>query len=83
MTSAGSPGLLHAGGRSVVASLWSADDAATAELMIGVYRNGEEHGAREAVRLAQLGTRDSHPAPMFCAAFEIMGSANIEGSAYR
>ncbi len=69
-------GFLHAGARSIVASLWSVDDAATAELMISFYRNLDEYGAREALRLAQLQTRKTHPDPVFWAAFEVMGSAN-------
>lgn len=69
-------GFLHAGARSIVASLWSVDDAATSELMINFYRNLDEHGVRDALRIAQLETRKTHPEPMFWAAFEVMGSAN-------
>jgi CHAT domain-containing protein len=69
-------GFLHAGARSVMASLWSVDDSATAQLMISFYRELDSHGMREALRLAQINTRAAHPEPLYWAAFEVMGSAN-------
>jgi CHAT domain-containing protein len=69
-------GFLYAGARSVVASLWSVDDAATAELMISFYQHLASDGAREALRLAQVQTRQNHPEPRLWAAFEITGSAD-------
>jgi CHAT domain-containing protein len=69
-------GFLYAGARSIVASLWQVDDAATEELMVSFYRNLDGHSKREALRLAQIATRANHPEPRFWAAFEIVGSAN-------
>lgn len=68
-------GFLYAGARSIVASLWSVDDAATAELMVSFYQNLASHEQREALRLAQIETRKTHPNPLYWAAFEITGSA--------
>ena len=69
-------GFFYAGARTIVASLWSVQDKATAELMISFYRNLANVDQREALRLAQIETRRTHPAPLFWAAFEITGSAN-------
>jgi CHAT domain-containing protein len=69
-------GFLYAGARSIVASLWEVDDAATEQLMVSFYRNLEGHTKREALRLAQLETRASHPLPVFWAGFQIVGTAN-------
>ena len=68
-------GFLYAGARSIVASLWEVDDAATEELMLSFYRNLEGHSKREALRLAQIETRAKHPQPVFWAAFQITGDA--------
>jgi CHAT domain-containing protein len=68
-------GFLYAGARSIVASLWEVDDAATEELMLSFYRNLEGHNKREALRLAQIETRAKHPQPVFWAAFQITGDA--------
>ena len=69
-------GFLYAGARTIVSSLWSVQDRATAELMIHFYRNLAGHDQREALRLAQIATRADHPAPLYWAAFQITGSAN-------
>jgi len=69
-------GFLFAGARNIVASLWSVDDAATAELMVDFYQNLGSHTQREALRLAQIQTRQNHPSPKYWAAFEITGTAN-------
>jgi CHAT domain-containing protein len=69
-------GFFYAGARTIVASLWSVQDQATAELMISFYRNLAHTDQREALRLAQIQTRETHPAPALWAAFEITGSAN-------
>jgi CHAT domain-containing protein len=68
---------LHAGARSVVASLWSVSDRTTAELMQGFYRRLARHEPRdEALRNAQVemiradGLR-SHP--FYWAAFHLVG----------
>jgi CHAT domain-containing protein len=69
-------GFLYAGARSIVASLWEVDDAATEKLMVSFYRNLEGNDKREALRLAQIETRKTYPHPMFWAAFQIVGRAD-------
>ena len=69
-------GFLYAGARSIVASLWEVDDAATEQLMVSFYRNLEGHDKRAALRLAQIQTRAKYPQPMFWAAFQIVGRAD-------
>jgi CHAT domain-containing protein len=69
-------GFLYAGARSIVASLWQVDDAATAHLMESFYKNLGKSGKREALRLAQLETRQQYPEPWFWAAFNIVGRAD-------
>lgn len=66
-------GFLYAGARSIVASLWEVDDAATAQLMVSFYRNLDRRGKREALRLAQIETRERHPEPRYWAAFQLLG----------
>jgi CHAT domain-containing protein len=68
-------GFLYAGARSIVASLWEVDDAATERLMVDFYRNLASHDKREALRLAQIDTRSAYPDPMYWAAFQIIGRA--------
>ncbi len=69
-------GFLYAGARSIVASLWEVDDAATERLMVSFYRNLAGHDKREALRLAQIETRASYPHPAFWAAFQLVGRAD-------
>jgi CHAT domain-containing protein len=69
-------GFLYAGTRSIVASLWEVDDAATSHLMQSFYRNLASHNKREALRLAQLETRQQYPHPWYWAAFNIVGRAD-------
>ena len=66
-------GFLYAGARTIVASLWEVDDAATAELMIDFYQDLQSNDKREALRLAQIETRAHFPQPFFWAAFEVIG----------
>jgi len=66
-------GFLYAGARSIVSTLWSVDDKATAELMRAFYGNLAGAGKREALRQAQLKTRDAFPHPFFWAAFQLVG----------
>jgi CHAT domain-containing protein len=63
-----------AGCPSVVASLWSVDDAATGQLMVRFYE-ALKAGKRkdEALRDAMLATREKQPPPYFWAAFELSG----------
>jgi CHAT domain-containing protein len=66
-------GFLYAGSRSIVASLWSVEDKSTAELMGAFYGNLSKLPKREALREAQLKTRQAFPHPFFWAAFELTG----------
>ena len=66
-------GFLYAGARSIVASLWSVEDRATAELMKAFYEGLQGAGKREALRQAQLKTRAAFPHPFFWAAFQLVG----------
>jgi CHAT domain-containing protein len=69
-------GFFYAGARSIVASLWQVDDAATAQLMESFYRNLASHDKREALRLAQIETRERYREPWFWAAFNLLGRAD-------
>ena len=69
-------GFLYAGSRSIVASLWSVDDKATSELMESFYANLSRMNKEDALRQAQLKTRQSFPHPFYWAAFQLTGRAN-------
>lgn len=68
-------GFLYAGSRSIVASLWSVDDKATATLMQAFYGNLASMKKREALRQAQIKTREIFQHPFFWAAFQLTGRA--------
>lgn len=69
-------GFLYAGSRSIVASLWSVDDNATAELMKAFYRNLPRMNKQEALRQAQMAARKTFPHPFFWAAFQLTGRSD-------
>ena len=70
-------GFMHAGASSVAASLWKADDQATAKLMEYFYANMLEKNMRpaDALRAAQNTMRTTPPwqSPHFWAAFTLQG----------
>jgi CHAT domain-containing protein len=67
-------GFLGAGARSVAASLWAADDAATALLMESFYtRIAQGESTASALRGAQQRTREVYPHPYYWAAFGLVG----------
>ena len=68
-------GFLYAGSRSIVASLWNVDDKATAELMQAFYENLASMNKSDALRQAQIKTRQSYPHPLYWAAFQLTGRA--------
>jgi CHAT domain-containing protein len=68
-------GFLYAGSRSIVASLWSVDDKATAALMQAFYGNLGSMNKQEALRQAQIKTREAYPHPFYWAAFQLTGRA--------
>ncbi len=63
-----------AGCPSIVASLWSVDDAATGKLMVHFYQ-GLKSGRRkdDALREAMLAVKQGQPQPYFWAAFQLSG----------
>lgn len=68
-------GFLYAGSRSIVASLWKVEDHATAYLMTRFYESLRTRNKRDALREAQLATRQQHPHPFYWAAFQLTGVA--------
>jgi CHAT domain-containing protein len=69
-------GLLSAGALSLVVSLWTVDDAATADLMVTFYQqllSGKPPAT--ALRRAQLAVMAQHPHPFYWSPFVVMGRA--------
>jgi CHAT domain-containing protein/uncharacterized protein HemY len=65
---------IYAGAPTVVASLWSVDDVATAELMTAFYKNIRQgQGKAAALRAAQAEIRVKRPHPYYWAAFVLTG----------
>ena len=67
-------GLLHAGARAVVATLWDVNDESTAQFMDSFYRDllATEQPAA-ALRTAQLELRERYPHPYYWAPFLLVG----------
>lgn len=74
-------GFLSAGARSVAASLWVADDSATAALMEPFYTQMMQTGASpaSALRAAQQALRKQQPHPYYWAAFALFGERGASG----
>ncbi len=72
-------GLLYAGARSVLVTLWDVHDRSTALFMQHLYRHldGEPNRAR-AVRTAMLELRREHPSPYYWAPFILIGKPFAE-----
>ena len=66
-------GLIFAGARSVVSSLWPVDDAATSVLMQAFYRNMQKMDKSRALQMAQQETMHRYARPYFWAAFNLTG----------
>ncbi len=66
-------GFFYSGARSLLASYWSVDDAATSELMQSFYANLDRLGKAEALRQAQAEVARSRPAPFYWAGFYLAG----------
>lgn len=67
-------GLLAAGVRAVLASLWKVADTETLSLMQAFYRHRRRHDLATALTLAQReGIADSNGSPLFWAAFALYG----------
>jgi CHAT domain-containing protein len=69
-------GFLYAGANTIIASLWSVDDEATAVLMKYFYEGRGRTDARRALRLAQLEVKQRYEHPYFWAAFQVIGRAS-------
>lgn len=67
-------GFLGAGAARLVASLWPADDTATAHLMDRLHHHLTEAHPADALRLAQLDVRARHPHPAHWAPFVALGA---------
>jgi CHAT domain-containing protein len=66
---------LKSGAASTLASLWSVDDGATAELMQGFYGAWQGGVSKaQALRVAQQKVRRDHPHPYYWAAFMLVGN---------
>ena len=68
-------GLMFAGTRSIISSLWSVDDEATGYLMKSFYRNLSKMPRAVALQKAQLETMEKFKAPFFWAAFNLTGAS--------
>ena len=64
----------QAGAKAVIASLWSAEDKTTQEIMVQFYQNLKQGMSKgEALRQAKLSQIDSHP--FYWAPFVLIGDA--------
>ena len=67
-------GLLHAGARSLLLSLWDIHDRSTTEFMRSFYsRYSAQADKAEAVRTAMLAARSRNPHPYYWAPFVLIG----------
>lgn len=68
-------GLLYAGADSIISTLWKVDDQATKDLMSAFYSNLLTLEKGEALRQAQLSTKNKYPHPFYWASFQLTGSS--------
>jgi len=69
-------GLVAAGARSLLLSLWRVDDRSTRDLMVAFYREYLVHGNKGlALQRAMQETRRAYPEPRYWAAFTLVGLA--------
>jgi CHAT domain-containing protein len=66
-------GFLYAGARTIIASWWQVDDAATALMMQTFYKLQPELGPRAALARAQAVVREQYPHPYYWSAFQVVG----------
>jgi hypothetical protein len=67
---------LYAGSNSIVSSLWKVDGQATGDLMTGLYNAMKDTGKYQALRQAQLSTRQKYPHPYYWASFQLTGNGD-------
>ncbi|MFZ0593481.1 MAG: CHAT domain-containing protein, partial [Bryobacteraceae bacterium] len=71
-------GLLYAGARSLLLSLWDVDDRSTAEFMTAFYSRLQTRATKAAaLRDAMLDVRQRYPHPYFWAPFKLIGKALV------
>ncbi|HEY7209848.1 MAG TPA: CHAT domain-containing tetratricopeptide repeat protein [Bryobacteraceae bacterium] len=69
-------GLLYAGAKSLLLSLWDVDDRSTSEFMKEFYQHLQTRRRKaDAVRAAMLKLREQYPHPYFWAPFKLTGRA--------
>lgn len=69
-------GLLYAGARSLLLSLWEVDDRSTSEMMREFYSGLKRHPRKaDALRAAMLALRERYPHPYYWAPFKLIGRA--------
>jgi CHAT domain-containing protein len=68
-------GLLFAGSRSILSSLWKVDDEATRDLMVRFYTGLSGQGKAAALCQAQLSVRAARPHPFYWAGWILTGNA--------
>ena len=70
-------GLLYAGARAVLLTLWDAYDTSTADFMGAFYRHLQSSSNKaQALQLAMREVRDRYPHPFYWAPFILIGQAN-------
>jgi CHAT domain-containing protein len=69
-------GFFYSGARTLLASYWSVDDAATAEIMQKFYAGLNRQNKRDALRSAQLELLGHGAAPFYWASFYLTGLAD-------
>ncbi len=70
-------GLLYAGARSLLLSLWDVDDRSTSQLMRSFYCGLQRTNSRkvDALKAAMLEVREQNPHPYYWAPFKLIGRA--------
>jgi CHAT domain-containing protein len=67
-------GLLYAGARSLLLSLWEVDDQSTSEIMEEFYTGLKRLQRKaDALRAAMLNARERYPHPYYWAPFKLIG----------
>jgi CHAT domain-containing protein len=69
-------GFFYSGARTLLASYWSVDDAATAEVMQKFYAGLNGQNKRDALRSAQLELLGRGAVPFYWASFYLTGLAD-------
>jgi CHAT domain-containing protein len=67
-------GLIYAGARSALLTLWDVQDRSTLEFMTSFYRNLSDSGDKsQALKMASLALREQYPHPYYWAPFILLG----------